>query len=342
MALPPSAIAPGVAISLAELQAGMKAAPAASVFEGLAALGVVLGPRFRAIQAIWRGPGEALGRLVAPPELSELAGNLVVHPALLDACTQVVGAVSGPYGAELFVPWRYERLELYAPLPPAFYCHARLRPEAGEDRESATADLSFLDEAGRPLGQMSGVVLKRAPRALLLRGRHASADDLFYGLRWDETPLPTPAFLDDTALPRTIARINPASVLPAEPVWSRYRGLVQGLEPLALAWTVRGLQELGWQPSLADRVQAPALARRLGIAVRHERLVQRLLQLLAEAGMLGPGSDGWVVRRPLAAPDPFSVQHDLEQRFGSELPGCGHELDLLCRCGERLAAIPRG
>jgi acyl transferase domain-containing protein len=60
--------------------------------------GLDYGPYFQGVEQLWRGRGEALVQLRAPNGLPAAPGDSHLHPALLDACSQVVrGAVSeGP------------------------------------------------------------------------------------------------------------------------------------------------------------------------------------------------------------------------------------------------------
>ncbi len=55
--------------------------------------GLVFGPRFRWLEKVWIGNGEALARLQKPENIGSFNGY-VIHPGLLDACTQVSFAIS--------------------------------------------------------------------------------------------------------------------------------------------------------------------------------------------------------------------------------------------------------
>lgn len=68
----------------------------AAHYETLARNGVAYGPAFQGVQQVWRGRGEALGHLRLPESLAARASAYRIHPALLDACFQLVSAAVPP------------------------------------------------------------------------------------------------------------------------------------------------------------------------------------------------------------------------------------------------------
>ena len=58
----------------------------------LEARGLDFGPSLRGVQQIWRRDGESLGKIQLPDEIAHEAEIYSIHPALLDACLQVLNA----------------------------------------------------------------------------------------------------------------------------------------------------------------------------------------------------------------------------------------------------------
>jgi acyl transferase domain-containing protein len=58
-------------------------------------MGMGYGPAFRGLAQLWRGEGAALGRVLLPQTESstQTGAGFALHPALLDACLQVAGAL---------------------------------------------------------------------------------------------------------------------------------------------------------------------------------------------------------------------------------------------------------
>ncbi len=62
--------------------------------------GSTRGSAFQGITALWVGDGEALGELTAPAGV-EASKDAPVHPALLDACLQLIGPTIGRETSEV-------------------------------------------------------------------------------------------------------------------------------------------------------------------------------------------------------------------------------------------------
>ena len=121
-------------------------------------------------------------------------GRSPIHPALLDACTQLVGALLGPVRDCLYLPLQYRGVRLNQAVPERFWCHARVR-EANESAKTIAFDLTLYDVDGMELGGIASFVVKRAPRETLLRGLATDRDRLLHQIRWlDQSPLkPSPS-----------------------------------------------------------------------------------------------------------------------------------------------------
>ena len=147
-----------------------------------------LGPRFRWVERLHRGPGEALARL-RPPLDGERAGGYRLHPGLIDSCFQVFGATwpNDERDPAVYVPVSLERLHFFDAAGDACWCHARLRPERVGGL--FVGDLVVLDEVGRVLVEIAGLSVMPARRASLLRPREANLADWLYEVRWRRQPI---------------------------------------------------------------------------------------------------------------------------------------------------------
>ncbi len=113
---PPTPLA--TVASLAELRKRMRPVAAETLAAGLVeagALGLELGPAFNAVRAVWIGNGEVLAELTVPETVASENGRATVHPALLDACTQVAAGLLRDSAAtdDLFLPVGYGELTWY-------------------------------------------------------------------------------------------------------------------------------------------------------------------------------------------------------------------------------------
>lgn len=131
---------------------------------------------FQSVRAVWRGAGEALGRVELDADAQDRRFD--VHPALLDACLQVVAATL-PAGEHTYMPVEVESVVLGRAPTGATFSHARLRGESGE---TYTADVTLTDAAGRTWGAVRGLTVKRVERAAVAQGR---LDDWMYRVEWE-------------------------------------------------------------------------------------------------------------------------------------------------------------
>jgi amino acid adenylation domain-containing protein/non-ribosomal peptide synthase protein (TIGR01720 family) len=119
---------------------------------------------------------------------------------------------------------------------------------------------------------------------------------------------------------------------------SDYAPILLQLDRLATAYVLAALAELGWTLGEPGRIAFSELADRLGIAAKQRRLFRRLLELLAEDGVLKGAGEDWEV---LAAAPELQAE-PLERAIREQAPLGEAELLLLRRSGRNLARLLRG
>jgi myxalamid-type polyketide synthase MxaC len=161
----------------------------AAYYEDLRALNIAFGPCFRGIREIWRRNGEALGRLEAPELVAAAANEYYVHPALLDACFQLLGAAilggEDQAGADCYLMVGLERIVIARPpSAAAFWTHCVLRPSDDDSRGELLGDMQLVDDDGDVFGYVEGLRLKRATREALIHASRRHLEDWLYEVRW--------------------------------------------------------------------------------------------------------------------------------------------------------------
>ena len=151
-------------------------------YEAFASVGIELGEAFQGLARLWVGEGEAVGEVRRPAGLEGVGGP--IHPAVLDACLQVVGAARGKDWREAYVPFQWGEVERWESVGERFYCAARLRE--GGAGETLEADLWVTDEGGRAIGRIQGYVARRVSRESLLGGVGSELDSWLYEVAWKE------------------------------------------------------------------------------------------------------------------------------------------------------------
>ena len=303
------------------------------IYAAGAGAGLELGPSFHVIRAGRRGPGEAVSELSLPSGLAPAA--VPIHPVLLDGAFQTVAAAGSGTGDDLYLPFGWDGLRLRGPLPERLVCHARLRGdddggggEAGP--ELRTADIRLYDEAGRPVGEVSGYRIKRASRQALFAALE-DVDDLLHEVDW--RPVDGPGGLPDASFLAAPDAVR--SAVGGIDRWLRRDGvdpaaaadLSESLETLARSFARAALGDLGWRPEAGT--DAAALRAGLKVVESRQALLGRVLELAIgeEPGEGGPDGAG---------------PHGLADALVGRFPFGRGEIEFLRRCGGALADVLRG
>ena len=317
-----------------------------SYYQGLRARGLDFGPRFQAIEALWRGAGESVGRIRLPDAFAPELDGYGMHPAVLDSCLQVFVAAWPPLEAgapdvATYLPLGAEAYVLHGRPDRAVWSHARLRPGSGANRDTFVGDLAIFDQGGVLVGEVRGFLVKRADRDAVARASGERLDHWLYEVEWRPQGRIAAAPAAENALSphRIAARLQDRyAALGAEHGVPDYERFLPELESLSGGYALRALFGLGWKPAPGRRISVEFVAAELGVVDRHRRLLGRILGMLAEDGLLKPAGDGWEVARVPEGPEVAARV----SRLATAFPGCAAQLRLVERCGEQLGPVLRG
>ena len=148
-------------------------------YERMRRRGADFGPAFRGVRRLWYGKDEALAEVELPSVLVGDDARTRMHPALLDACVQVVECVAETDEATLLVPLAVDSIRIHG-WASRGWSYARLRRHG----DAVTADVVVTGDEGELLAELRGVTLRPAPRET------ASAVAL-HELTWQPRPLAT-------------------------------------------------------------------------------------------------------------------------------------------------------
>ena len=142
------------------LAAHPRCADGAEVRKGLDQRGVQYGPAFTGLAAVHIGEeatGTVLAEVALPGQIRSQQAAYGVHPALLDACFQSVGAspdVQALGEDALALPLGVRRLRSYGSARTAHYCYTRVTKV---DTSGIESDLDVLDQHGTVLLSVQGL-----------------------------------------------------------------------------------------------------------------------------------------------------------------------------------------
>jgi acyl transferase domain-containing protein/NADPH:quinone reductase-like Zn-dependent oxidoreductase/NAD(P)-dependent dehydrogenase (short-subunit alcohol dehydrogenase family)/acyl carrier protein len=150
--------------------------------------GLSYGKSFQGIEQLWLGSSEGLGRVLLPADVAAHADAYQVHPALLDACFQVLLGIhlaTKLAAAGTWVLAGVDRLRIHRALGQEVWVHARLHP--GDGGGAAAGDLWVIDAEGRVQAEIEGLRMKRIDS-----GKAAATnalDDWVYAVEWRKKEL---------------------------------------------------------------------------------------------------------------------------------------------------------
>jgi acyl transferase domain-containing protein/NADPH:quinone reductase-like Zn-dependent oxidoreductase/NADP-dependent 3-hydroxy acid dehydrogenase YdfG/acyl carrier protein len=299
----------------------------AEAYAHFRAKGLEYGPAFQAIEELWTGEGEAIARFTVSDAVAESLVDYRLHPVVLDACFQVGAALSedGTY-----VPVGVRRLTFHQGPSRVTWGHISI---AGRDDDSVQIDIDLLDEEGRILAQVQGLSCQRMEDAGALERR--SIDGLLYEYRWQLADAPGVAGPRDGAFLPSPTALAEAADHGTEDHDAEFES---HLDAVAADYAVEALRRLGLSFTAGESFTATALAERLGVASEQHRLLVRLLEFLAEDGLLDREADDWRVRE---APT-NGTGDDGWRQLVRDYPDHHAELFLTQQCGARLDEILTG
>jgi len=312
-------------------------------YQQLRQRGLEYGSSFQGIEQLWRQEGEALGRIQLPEELVSQAQAYQLHPVLMDSGLQLLFAtLSGDGDTDTYLPVGLDSLRVYRRPENQLWIYGQMRPQDGLNQESRTADLKLLDNHGQVIAELEGLHVKRAKRQALLHTLQDDFKNWLYEVEWQpKTRLGQILPADYFPSPSQISdRIQPhANQLQNQHGLEIYEDILVQLEAFSGAYVVSAFQKMGWQFPLNESITVVSLAQQLGIIEPHHRLFGRMLDILAEEGILTKiNTTQWQVSR---VPDPQFFEQKPTDLL-AQYPAYDAEFTLLERCGEKLAEVVQG
>ncbi|MBP7570508.1 MAG: SDR family NAD(P)-dependent oxidoreductase, partial [Acidobacteria bacterium] len=312
--------------------------PASALYDRFRAAGIALGSSFEVLGQVRPAAGEAWGHVSLRGRAA--SEPYCVHPLLLDGAIQLAGAALLPQGGEaedVYLPFSFEEVWTAGWAGRDLRGHARLRGGAGT--ATVVADVDLFDEHGELRATLRGLCLRRADRAALA-AEAESPDDWLYQSEWRRTPLPEPA----SAAPLPAAADLALAIgeqLPAiatETGTAAFDPVLADLDGLALAYIDSAFREMGLPLTEGLSFTTSEASERLHLAPKYARLLDRLLDVLHERGVLRCTGSRWTCVAPPSGPAP---EGRLRAALDRAAPNTA-ELEIVGRCGPALADVLRG
>lgn len=295
------------------------------------------GPNFQAIEKLWRNSGKSVGRIQLPNSLVFEAKDFYLHPVLLDAGFQMLGATfSDAERKETYIPVSLERMCVYRQPGLDLWNTVAIPSINDSNPQTLMADLHLVTNDGHKIASIEGFKVQQVTRqSLLALTQEKSWRNWLYEIEWQPQAhfglppnyIPTPIKISTELKPYMASSIASLEF---------YRDLLPQLDTLSAKYILNAFEQLGWTWKLNQHFETTTIAEQLGIISSHRQLLGRLLEILTEEGLLKNSNDLWeVISLPNAKEAP--VQTLLEQ-----YPTANAEITLLVRCGIQLANVLQG
>ena len=153
--------APPARLDLTQLKRQMQQGTLApnEVYAAFDRIGLLYGPAFQAITAIYRGSGQILAHLRLPKAAEENAKDYVLHPSLMDSALQACAGLldsSSQSANQPRLPFALDSLRIISPCSPEMFAWMRfaLGSQAGD--KVVKLDIILCDEHGNICVEMQG------------------------------------------------------------------------------------------------------------------------------------------------------------------------------------------
>ncbi|HKF49641.1 MAG TPA: type I polyketide synthase [Terracidiphilus sp.] len=147
--------------------------------------GLDYGPAFQALREVESVRGEVTARICLPDDAVASAGPYLLHPVILDASLQALGAaLAFEDRQQAYVPVALEGLRHYQPSGTEVWVHAQLDPSAKLGSGALSASLRLTAPDGTVIAEVDSVRFTRATRQSLNRSSDALSDWM-YEVKWE-------------------------------------------------------------------------------------------------------------------------------------------------------------
>ncbi len=163
-------------------------------YQQFSELGLNYGPVFQGIQQIFRNDHESLGWIKLAKESTADHQQYQIHPALLDSCFQLLGAI-GSLSAQkddgrIYVPIGLQHLMLYQPGQTQAWAHVKLSGNTvktdGSLKDSLMGDIQLFRSDGALIAEIVGLQIRRIKRNPARDLMEISINNNFYEVRWEQ------------------------------------------------------------------------------------------------------------------------------------------------------------
>jgi len=308
------------------------------LYRDLSSLGLNYGPQFQLLESIGLA-GDDLVMDLKPVHCGNT--DYSIDPRLMDACFQGLAGLYLQRGNhELILPVAMEQVQVLQQqnsLQEAPVAHAVARLKDPANSHSLLADLWFYDAQGEWVGAVKGLRAIRVDRSRFMATDSGGIQSWYFTQRWYDSPsscYPSPPQFMAGPSSHAEAVSNAIARSDSDGQLANYERFLGSLEAISVSYVLDALNGLQIDTAAGTAHCLPELFASCGIAEKHRRLFDRLIEILEEENILERSDD-----RILFLEHERLYPHEisLDQATRSSV-----EYRLLDRCGQALPAVLTG
>jgi acyl transferase domain-containing protein len=167
----------------ADVSSGTQPMDVDAYYARLAEMGAVYGPAFRGIRSFRKTDRGVAGEVQLPDTTAAAASGYLLHPALLDACIQLIGVAFLDGKGPAYLPAGAREYRVFRAGQSAASANVAISaPERGG--RSFTADLTLFDANGDAIAELIGLRLDSSSRAVVERVAAVPVTDWLFETEW--------------------------------------------------------------------------------------------------------------------------------------------------------------
>jgi len=170
----------------------------ARIYQDFSEQGLELGSAFRTLRRIWKSGEDAWAQVSIDGSLEQEGRRYCIHPALLDACGQLIASAFPPAPGALFLPIGVEQLTVLRHGVTSGWLRGRLRPDGAAGTSLRVADIELFDDVGALALRVEGATTRLARREDVRRGMDRDTNQFYFARHWEAATVAAEQMVPET------------------------------------------------------------------------------------------------------------------------------------------------
>ncbi|WP_413160471.1 SDR family NAD(P)-dependent oxidoreductase [Capilliphycus salinus ALCB114379] len=312
-----------------------------AVYQNYQNRGITYGDSFKILDEVYGldlEENQVVAQINPSETIVEELNRYQVHPILLDACFQAVGAAFPEEQLDTYLPVSFQQFIIHKKFDKNIFW-TQVKLHSTSNPKVYSADILIANSEGEITAQINQLQIQAVTLEAILGNSTPNLQDWLYTVEWKPQPLSSSATNFVVQTQQIFDEIVPEfRQFLSQPQFKKYVQLLPQLEDLSLSYIIQAFRQMGFEFTAKQPFSSQELADKLGITSKQQRLFERLLEILSEAGILQRKNQAWeVIKESIEIDSPIRIQTQL----GLD-PEIEAELSLLTACGSHLAEVLQG